>query len=64
MFCAGFGYHRVEWWWQMVRLGVFDEAAFVVMFSGYNGIEIDMLNNIADDKIESCFDPFLSSHMA
>lgn len=29
------------------------------MFSGYNGIEIDMLNDVADDKIESCFDPLV-----
>ena len=57
--CAGFGYHGVEGWRKMVRLGVFDEAAFVVVFSGHNRLEIDMLDDMAYHKIESGLDAFV-----
>jgi len=43
----------------MVRLGVLDEAAFIVMFRSYNRFEIGMLDDIADNKIESNLNAFV-----
>ena len=59
MFRAGFGYHGIDGWGQMVRLGVLDEAAFVVMFRGYDRLVIGMLNDMPDNKIESRLDAFV-----
>ena len=43
----------------MVRLGVFDEAAFIVMLGGYNRLEIDMFNDVVYHKIVSSLDAFV-----
>ena len=43
----------------MVRLGVFDEAAFLVMFGGHNRLKIDMLNDVVYHKIVGGLDAFV-----
>ena len=43
----------------MVRLGVFDEAAFIVMFGGHNRLKIDMLNDVVYHKIVGGLDAFV-----
>ena len=59
MFRASFDYNGVDWWRQVVRLGVLDEAAFIVMFSGYDRLVTGMLDDVADNKIESGLDAFV-----
>ncbi len=43
----------------MVRLGVFDEAAFIVMLGGHNCLEVDMLNDVVYHKIVGGLDAFV-----
>ena len=56
MFFPGFGKNNIEWGRQMKRLCILNEAAFVVVLSGYNGVEVGMFNDVPDNKIISLFE--------